>query len=756
MIRDGEIDAQMRRILESPVFTGAARSRQFLQFCVDRARHGDVAHLKETTIAIEVFLRAADYDPKSDPIVRVHARRVREKLDQYYRTAGVDDPIKIDLPKGGYVPHILRTLPRRKTDFADWEEPSTAAFSTAESAGHLLRSTASIPDTSPPKPGKIRRLLITIVLFAVALLGFALAWIWRGQPRSEAASFNTLSPIDSLSGNATDSTWSPDGTTLAVSLTPPDELQPHIYIQNMRSGAPPVRLTEEANPEIRPVWSPNGREIAFIRRLDLSHFDVMRFKLRTKTLAPAGRFISYWPIQDDHPVLDWSPDGKSLLTAEQAVPGNPMRLVLLSLPTGERTYLTSPPIGSSGDIEAKFSPDGQLIAFRRGGLGDLYIVSVQGDEARPSTRLTFDTKGVRGIAWIDHGRSILFGTQRSQTAAYGLWKISRDGGAPQPVTPVDFDAINPTISSIGSVVFEHRQLVTELEEQPLSQSSAKPLASVARALLPSDKTDSAPAYSPDGSAIAFISTRTGWGELWLYRLSDSAPIQLTHFQGEGLVFPPSWSPDGRSIAFSFRKLGATNVMVYDLAQHAIRQLTFTRNRNFNPVFSSDGKYLFFSSNDDGTSRIWRIPVTGGTRAEPLFLETIAGFLPSADGRWLYFLEEGDPLVLARRNLLDGTTQKIFHTTGRPTFVDSLVIAGGRIFLAVSQSDLSASDVFEIDPEKRTSSIVSHLKGLPPLSASSISGYSVSPNGHTLIVDHTIRNTSELYTLRQGLMIPTHP
>lgn len=482
----------------------------------------------------------------------------------------------------------------------------------------------------------------------------------------------------------------------------------------------------------------------------------MRFKLGTKTLVFVGRFISYWLIPDDHPALDWSPDGKFLLTAEQAVPGNPLRLVLLSLVTGERTNLTSPPIGSSGDIEAKFSPDGQFIAFRRGGLGDLYVVSVQGDEAKPATRLTFDTKGVRGIAWIDHGRSILFGTQRSQTAAYGLWKISRDGGTPQAVTPSDFDAINPAISRDGSIVFEHRQLVTELEEQSLFQQATQPVASVIKVLLPSDKTDSAPSYSPDGSAIAFISTRTGWGELWLYRFSDSAPIQLTHFQGEGLVFPPSWSPDGRSIAFSFRKLGATNVMVYNLAQRTIRQLTFTRNRDFNPVFSSDGKYLFFSSNDDGTSRIWRIPVAGGAHAEPLFLEAVSGFLPSADGRWLYFLEEGNTLVLARRSLLDGTTQEIFRTTGRPTFVDSLAISGGRIFLAVSQNDLSASDVFEIDPEKRTSSIVSHLKNLPPLSASSISGYSVLPDGHTLIVDRTVRDTSELYTLKEGLIISAPP
>lgn len=79
---------------------------------------GEASQIKETTIAVAVFQRAADYDP----IVRVHARRVRERLDLYYRTTGTHDPITINLPKGGYVPSMLRALPKRKTEFTDWEE----------------------------------------------------------------------------------------------------------------------------------------------------------------------------------------------------------------------------------------------------------------------------------------------------------------------------------------------------------------------------------------------------------------------------------------------------------------------------------------------------------------------------------------------------------------------------------------------------------------------------------------------------------
>lgn len=737
----------MQRILESSIFVSAARSRQFLEFCVERAMRGEASDLKETTIAIEVFLRAADYDPKVDPIVRVHARRVRDKLDQYYRTAGANDPIRIDLPKGGYVPQILRRLPNRKTEFSDWEEPlpneriASLHDSKPASTNHLAIATQAT------EPARDRRLRIAAIFVAVALVGFAVAWIWRGQRHVTAASFNALSPVDLFSENTTDPAWSPDGKQLAVAMTPHGEDTSHIYIQNVGSEAPPVRLTDGSLSETRPIWSPNGHEIAFVRRIDISHFEIVRFDLATKAQNVVGKFVSYWPILEDHPALDWSPDGRFLLTTEQPIAGNPMHIVLISIATGKRTSVTSPPVDSSGDIDAKFSPDGRWIAFRRGGLGDLYVVSVQGEQVTPATRLTFDTKGVRGIAWIDHGRSILYGTQRSETEPYGLWKIAKDGGMPQPVTPADFDAINPAVSPGGALIFEHRQLVTELVEQPIGANDD------ARPLLASEKADSSPIYSPDGSAIAFVSTRTGWGELWLYRTGSSAPIQLTHFRGEGLVFPPSWAPDGKSLAFSFRKDGATNIMVYNLATGSIHALTETHHRDFNPVYSADGTYLFYSSNDDGTSRIWRKRADGTGRAEPLFVEAVASFVPSSDGRWLYFIEQGAQLSLWRRSLIDGSTEQIFHVAGRATFVDSLAIAGNRVYVAVSQSDLSVSKIFEIDTATGSVRVVAHLRDLPPLSESGIAGFSISPDRHTLIVDHLKRYTTALYELKQGLTMP---
>ena len=92
------------RILASPLFQRADRQSRFLRYVIEKTLAADVNGLKETTIGLEVYGRPPDYDPKSDPIVRVEAARLRGRLREYYETAPQDDPVVIRLPKGSYAP----------------------------------------------------------------------------------------------------------------------------------------------------------------------------------------------------------------------------------------------------------------------------------------------------------------------------------------------------------------------------------------------------------------------------------------------------------------------------------------------------------------------------------------------------------------------------------------------------------------------------------------------------------------------------
>src|SRR5262249_54138641 len=95
------IRLQLGRILASRGFVNSARMRQFLELAVETCLAGD-APLKETVVGVQVFGRDPAYDSSSDPIVRVEARRLREKLQQYYEQEGTADPVIIRLARRGY------------------------------------------------------------------------------------------------------------------------------------------------------------------------------------------------------------------------------------------------------------------------------------------------------------------------------------------------------------------------------------------------------------------------------------------------------------------------------------------------------------------------------------------------------------------------------------------------------------------------------------------------------------------------------
>jgi TolB-like protein len=93
------------RILNSGPFHQAQRRRRFLEYIVNEALAGRGERLKGSNVAQAVFDRES-FDPNIDPIVRMEAARVRDRLREYYETDGRDDPIRISLPKGTYTPHI--------------------------------------------------------------------------------------------------------------------------------------------------------------------------------------------------------------------------------------------------------------------------------------------------------------------------------------------------------------------------------------------------------------------------------------------------------------------------------------------------------------------------------------------------------------------------------------------------------------------------------------------------------------------------
>ena len=102
------VKQQLDRILGSATFQQVERLKRFITFIVTEAAAGSADELKEYVVGVQVFGKESSFDPRTDPIVRVQARRLRARLLRYYHDEGQHDEVIIDLPKGGYAPVFKR------------------------------------------------------------------------------------------------------------------------------------------------------------------------------------------------------------------------------------------------------------------------------------------------------------------------------------------------------------------------------------------------------------------------------------------------------------------------------------------------------------------------------------------------------------------------------------------------------------------------------------------------------------------------
>ena len=129
---------QLQRVLASPGFVRNERMSRFLRFLSEHHLEGNDGQLKESVIAVEVFGRRPDHDPSQDSIVRTEAGRLRARLAEFYLGDGNNDPIIIELPKGGYTPAFrLQDVPpppapsEKKMRLRAWLVPLVAAVAIA-------------------------------------------------------------------------------------------------------------------------------------------------------------------------------------------------------------------------------------------------------------------------------------------------------------------------------------------------------------------------------------------------------------------------------------------------------------------------------------------------------------------------------------------------------------------------------------------------------------------------------------------------
>jgi Tol biopolymer transport system component len=460
----------------------------------------------------------------------------------------------------------------------------------------------------------------------MALLGLtAIAWLVGMRRSSNPAS--RLVPLTTYPGLEGPPSLSPDGNQVTF------ERGGDIFVKQV-DGEALVQLSRTALPEQAPAWSPDGRQIAFTRARE-GIFVVSPLGGGERRVADTRASLLL-------KTMAWTPDGRSLIVSELTSPIC-ASLFVISVATGQKTRLTSPPEPSIGDGWPAVSPDGRTVAFARysqDSSANLYLAPMTGGEPRP---LTAEKASLFGLAW-ETDTELVFSSDRGGSSR--LWRVSAEPSSTPEITPLDVagdDARFPSFSRPGmaaSTRLAYQRLVENLDirrAEVVGEGTPKHALKPSQSFIASTKSEDHPRYSPDGQKIAFVSRRSGTQEIWLCASDGSNPVRLTSMDGP-IVVGPQWSPDGRRIAF-FATTGPAGTYVTYVADadggRPARVTRAERDLEALPAWSRDGRALYVTSGRSGSLQIWRIPLEGG---EPVQLTRGGGAeaSESPDGGVIYY------------------------------------------------------------------------------------------------------------------------
>jgi Tol biopolymer transport system component len=214
-----------------------------------------------------------------------------------------------------------------------------------------------------------------------------------------------------------------------------------------------------------------------------------------------------------------------------------------------------------------------------------------------------------------------------------------------PVSPIDMPRADISAQVGGQVVFHCEDTsgllniyILDLETKALTR------------LTDGTGNNYDPAFSPDGTRIAFISDRDQYppyGTPWLMNADGTEPHALLE-KGDFFELGPTWSPDGKRIALQSNRLGNPEILILDLESGQLTNLTSNPNVDANPAWSPDGTQVAFASDRSGNPEIWCINVDGSNLRQITFTPMSGEWRPawSPDGQRLIF--ESFPSVAPRR------------------------------------------------------------------------------------------------------------
>lgn len=507
-----------------------------------------------------------------------------------------------------------------------------------------LRAESETVVSGPRWRGRDRKLWLWLPAAIAALLAIASAWLAvsrRSEGGRESATPANAVALTTFAGVERYPSFSPDGNQVVFTWTGLAGDNEDLYVQMIGSETP-LRLTTNPLSDFNPVWSPDGRWIAFLRGVNGM---VTQNKHELLLIPPLGgpeRRVTDVRVHNTSDVpaayIAWCPDSSCLVITDAASDGKRDALSVVSIDTGQKRPLTAPPPAAIADNSPAISPDGRTLIFRRAagwGIGDLYALPLgPGVRSAGEPRLVVsrDLNGEHPV-WLPDGKEILV------SAKSGLWRASVSGDDPPVKLPfVGEDgllaAIAPARGNRGARLIYARSYTDENIWRIDMTSPGIAAAVPPRAAIASTRMDIHAHLSPDGKRIAFTSTRSGEWEIWVSDPDGSNAVKLTSMKAHA-TGGPRWSPDGRWIAFGSNQPSNFELFIIPSTGGTPRRLTNHPAFDQGATFSHDGRWIYFSSTRTGEYEIWKMPAGGGA---PTQITTRGAWygVEAADSRSLYY------------------------------------------------------------------------------------------------------------------------
>ena len=457
------------------------------------------------------------------------------------------------------------------------------------------------PAESPAAPRKplTRRLGAVLGIAAVVVAAIATTAILPGLRSSIPPAPVPLEniPFTSYPGREICPAISPDGSRVIFSWKESDDGNYDLFMKQ-RNTEVPLRLTQTASNEYYPVWSPDGTDCAYALYSEES-----RGIYIVPTLGGPPRKV----VDTPHGVagIDWSTDGRRLAYSSREDVGQPLRIYLHSLASGESRPLTSPIKNSGGDYLPAFSPDGKRVAFcrrDRTGLQDIFVIATGGGEPE---RLTYSQHYIAGLDWLPDGKSLIFSSGATRAADLRLWRLSLEDGSLTWLPTTTNRPVRPSVALRSrDLVYEEYAVESDILMASVGGETDDPVP-----LIASTRHDYGPQYSPGGNLIAFISTRTGGPQVWVCDKDGGDPRQITRFDN-AYIENPCWSYDERHLAFSAATGNHIDIYVAEMGTGEVERLTTSERHEKCLGWSRDGEWLYCKSDRDDAWWVWKMRADG--------------------------------------------------------------------------------------------------------------------------------------------------